>query len=165
MTLYVVEINVTCGFDSFSVHLTSASGGGATLAAGGDRGTITILDDDNKPTFNVDSQTVPEPAAGTSGVMAFTISLSNASATPIKLNYATADTDLANNTAVPGVNYTSTSGSVTIPPNAVLVFERDFGLWPVLIEQRDRERFVACERAAGERSTRILSLVTRPSVD
>ncbi|HEY0081279.1 MAG TPA: Calx-beta domain-containing protein, partial [Pyrinomonadaceae bacterium] len=74
--------------ETFLVNLSNASASAAILDA---QGVGTITNDDGAPTMSINNVTVAEPdAAGTSNA-AFTVSLSNASAAPITVDYETAD--------------------------------------------------------------------------
>src|SRR6185369_1739205 len=61
-------------------------------------------------TLAINDVTITEGASGTS-VANFTVSLSSASSNTVTVNYATADT-----TAVAGVDYVATSGTLTFTP-------------------------------------------------
>ena len=62
------------------------------------------------PTMSINDVTITEGASGTSAAN-FTVSLSSASSNTVTVNYATAD-----NTAVAGVDYVATSGTLTFTP-------------------------------------------------
>jgi glucose/arabinose dehydrogenase len=89
--------------ESFNVNLSNASN--ATIAD--NQGIGTITNDDTQPTISIDDVSVNEGNAGTTPAT-FTVSLSNASSQPITVNYAT-----ANATAIAGVHYVSTNGTLT----------------------------------------------------
>jgi hypothetical protein len=92
--------------EQFSVRLANAVN--ATITGGGVwRGTI--VDDDLPPTISVADCTRVEGNTG-SVPCAFVVSLSNPSAFPIGVSYATAD-----GTAVAGSDYTQTSGTLSFP--------------------------------------------------
>jgi hypothetical protein len=90
----------------FTVNLSGPTN--ATIALG--TGTGTILNDDPPPTLSVNNVTTAAPAAGAVNAV-FTVSLSTASGVPTTVHYATADM-----TAMAGVDYTATSGTLTFQP-------------------------------------------------
>ncbi|RLE36850.1 hypothetical protein DRJ23_06755, partial [Candidatus Acetothermia bacterium] len=97
----IVDDAVSEPTEEFYVNLS-----GATNATIGDsQGVGTILDDDGTPSIAIDDVTVTEGDSAT-----FTLTLSNPSATPITVDYATSD-----GTAVAGADYTAGSGTVTFP--------------------------------------------------
>jgi len=69
--------------------------------------TITVL----VPTVAIDSVATLEGLAGTTTVARFTVTLSVAAATPVTVDYATAD-----GTATAGVDYVATGGTLTFAP-------------------------------------------------
>jgi chitinase len=92
--------------EGFTLNLSSPSG--ATLARA--TATGTILNDDpaaSRPTLSVADALVLEGNSGTQD-LAFTVTLSAASATPVTVAYAT-----ANGTATAGSDYTAASGTLT----------------------------------------------------
>jgi hypothetical protein len=91
--------------ETFLVNLSNAAG--ASIADGQGQGTIT--DDDPLPQVVVEDCAVVEGNAG-SQPCPFHLILSNASASVVSLNYAT-----ANGTAQAGTDYTAASGTVTFP--------------------------------------------------
>lgn len=68
--------------------------------------TLTITDDDGAPSISVTDVSLAEGNAGTTA-FAFTVSLSNPSASAVSVDYAT-----ANDTAAAGSDYTATSGTL-----------------------------------------------------
>ncbi|MGH9373886.1 MAG: Calx-beta domain-containing protein, partial [Vicinamibacterales bacterium] len=97
---------------TFHVDLTSATGGGVSATAG--RTTVTITDDDAPPTLTfATASAIAEGHSGTSSA-AVTLELSAVSERAIQVSYAT-----ANGTATAGADYTSASGTMTIPPGAL----------------------------------------------
>jgi chitinase len=72
-------------------------------------GIVTILNDDTPPTLSIDDVTLAEGDSGTTDAV-FTVTLSRTFATPVSVNYAS-----ANGTAVVGSDYTATSGTLNIP--------------------------------------------------
>jgi hypothetical protein len=92
--------------EAFGIALSNP--GNATIADGSGLGTIT--DDDAAPTLSVDDVTVDEGNAGTT-TATFTVSLSAASGKTITVDWST-----ANGSAVPPVDYTSGSGTLTFVP-------------------------------------------------
>lgn len=106
-------INVTINSDTtfeptetFFVNLSNPTN--ATISDG--QGTGTITNDDLQPTISIADVSVNEGDSGTSSA-GFTVSLSNASSQTITVNFAT-----ANNTALAGTHYVSTSGTLTFTP-------------------------------------------------
>ena len=71
-------------------------------------GELTITDDDDPPTLSVDNVTTPDESAV---IRSFTVTLSEASAKTVTVNYATAD-----GTASAANDYISTSGPLTFNP-------------------------------------------------
>ena len=71
-------------------------------------GVLTITDDDDPPTLSVDNVTTPDESAV---ARSFTVTLSEASAKTVTVNYATAD-----GTANAANDYISTSGPLTFNP-------------------------------------------------
>jgi glucose/arabinose dehydrogenase len=93
--------------ETFLVNLTSPTN--ATISD--NQGTGTITNDDAEPTISITDVSVTEGNAGTT-TAGFTVSLSNASSQTITVNYAMAD-----GTATADSDYTSTSGTLTFPPD------------------------------------------------
>ncbi len=97
--------------ETFTVTLASAAN--ATIEDGDGAGTITddgtgtITDDDEPPTLTIDDATVTE---GPGAVAEFTVTLSAAATDAVTVDYATSD-----GTARAGLDYTSSSGALTIP--------------------------------------------------
>lgn len=92
--------------ETFLVHLTSATG--ATIAT--PQATGTIVNDDQPPplpSISISNATVTEGNSGTVN-MVFTVTLSQASTSPVTVKYATAD-----GTAVAGSDYNAASGTLT----------------------------------------------------
>ncbi|WP_246224182.1 Calx-beta domain-containing protein [Mycolicibacterium anyangense] len=99
--------------ETFTLALSNPSG--ATIARA--TATGTIKNDDaapvTPPTVSIADATQPEGNSGTS-TMAFTVTLSKPSTTPVTLNYAT-----SNGTATAGQDYVATSGTITFAPGVV----------------------------------------------
>jgi disulfide oxidoreductase YuzD len=91
--------------ETFTVNLSGATN--ATIAD--NQGAGTINNDDGQPTISINDVSVNEGSGATSA--GFTVSLSNASDQTITVNYAT-----ANNTAIAGVDYVASNGTVTFTP-------------------------------------------------
>jgi subtilisin family serine protease len=91
-------------------RLTLSSPSNATIATG--IATGTIVNDDTKPVVTVRSASQIEGDSGQS-MMAFVVELSNASSTPVSIDYETSDI-----TATAGLDYASTSGTLSIPAGA-----------------------------------------------
>jgi hypothetical protein len=90
--------------ETFAVNLSSASTG-ATIARA--QGIGTIYDNDGPPSLVVTDVSGAEAA----GTLTFPVELTHAIATPVSVDYATAD-----GTAIAGSDYTSTSGTLTFTP-------------------------------------------------
>ncbi|MBW4648780.1 MAG: DUF4347 domain-containing protein [Kastovskya adunca ATA6-11-RM4] len=71
---------------------------------------VTVVNDDNQPTISINDVTVTEGNSGTKSAN-FTVSLSNASAQAIAVNYAT-----ANGSAIALDDYTNNAGTLTFAP-------------------------------------------------
>jgi large repetitive protein len=99
----ILDDATTEGTETFSVNLTSPVN--ATIADA--QGIGTIYDNEGPPSLVVTDVAGPEA----SGTLSFSVMLTNANSTPVKVDYATAD-----GTATAGSDYTSTSGTVTINP-------------------------------------------------
>jgi GH18 family chitinase len=102
---------------SETLTVTLSNPTGATLATTTATGTITNDDATpatvTPPTISVANTTVAEGNSG-SRTLAFTVSLSKASATAVTVNYAT-----SNGTAIAGQDYTATSGTATFAPGVL----------------------------------------------
>jgi uncharacterized repeat protein (TIGR01451 family) len=92
--------------ETFFVNLTGATN--ATVED--EQGLGTIQNDEGVPTLSIDDVTLEEGDAGTTNFV-FTVTLSVMSATPVTVEYAT-----ANSTAVEPGDYTAESGLVTFAP-------------------------------------------------
>jgi large repetitive protein len=93
--------------ETFSVRLIAI---GASISD--QTGVGTITDDDLAPTLTINDVSLNEGNSGTTNAV-FTVSLSAASGQTVSVQYATA-TGLTN-PATPGSDYTTTSGTLTIP--------------------------------------------------
>jgi uncharacterized protein (TIGR03437 family) len=107
------SINITVNSDTtfepsetFFVNLTNPT----NAAIGDNQGVGTITNDDAQPAISINNVSVNEGDTGTS-LATFTVSLSNDSSQTITMNFAT-----ANNTAIAGTHYVSTSGTLTFTP-------------------------------------------------
>ena len=94
--------------ETLRVTLTSPSSN-ATIATSTATGTITNDDVATLPSLSVANVSKAEGNSGTSNLV-FTVTLSQAAAAPVTVNYAT-----SNLTATAGTDYVATSGTVTIP--------------------------------------------------
>jgi hypothetical protein len=90
--------------ETFVVNLTNA----VNATIGVPQATATILNDDVPPTVAINDVALAEGNGGTTNFV-FTVSLAEASASDVTVNYTT-----ANGTATPGVDYTAQTSSVTI---------------------------------------------------
>src|SRR5207244_1388612 len=73
-------------------------------------GVVTITDDDAVPTISINDKTVTEGNSGTTNIT-FNVTLSNPTQSIVTVDYATAP-----DTATAGVDYVSTSGTLTFAP-------------------------------------------------
>ncbi|WP_168188951.1 retention module-containing protein [Thiomicrorhabdus sediminis] len=121
ITVPISEDLIYEGNETFDVNLTNASN--ATISD--PQGLGTIVDNDAEPTITIDDVTVNEDA----GTATFTVSLSNPSAFPVSVDYATAD-----GSATAGLDYTAQSGTlnfaagdttetITVPISEDLIYE------------------------------------------
>ena len=109
VTVALVNDDVGESSETFRLKLSSAS---SNAVLGDDTATALILDDDGLPTLSV-----ADAAAQTEGsTSSFTVSLSRSSARAATVAYATRDDPTAGSAAaVPALDYTAASGTVTIP--------------------------------------------------
>ncbi len=91
-----------------TVTLTLSSPNGASIVRGAATGTITNDDVAPTPTLAIGDATFAEGSAASAGQATFTVTLSAASATPVTVNYTT-----ANGTATAGSDYVAKSGTLT----------------------------------------------------
>ncbi len=94
--------------ETFNVNLSGA----VNATIGDNQGVGTITNDDAQPTISINDVSIVEGDSGTSNA-SFLVSLSRASSQAITVNFAT-----ANNTAIAGTHYVSTSGTLTFAPEA-----------------------------------------------
>ncbi len=99
------------GDEAFNVNLTGAVN--ATLLD--NQGLGTIQNDDGQPQIQINDVSLAEGNAGLSGLL-FNVTLSNPSAVPVMVNFATAD---GTATTADG-DYQATTGTVTFTPGAVV---------------------------------------------
>jgi len=92
--------------ETFLVNLSTPTN--ATILDG--QGVGTIVDDDGPPSLRISDVTVTEGNSGTANAT-FTVTLSQASGYTVTVDYATGD-----GTAVAGVDYTTTTGTLTFTP-------------------------------------------------
>lgn len=116
-TSQVVTVNVlgdtlSEANETFFLNLSSPTN--ATL--GDNQGAGTIIDNDPLPTLAINDVWVEEGNTGTTAAT-FTLSLSEASAQPVSVSWAT-----ANNTAIAGSDYTSASGTLTFAPGQTILY-------------------------------------------
>jgi Calx-beta domain len=114
-TVDVLGDTIHEGDEAFTVTLSSPD---ATVSAGGSLGanSVTITDDDALPTFSVNDVTSAEGNSG-ANAKTFTVTLSNASSTPIDMVYNTTDGTAVSTTSGIGANdfVGVTGGTFTIP--------------------------------------------------
>jgi hypothetical protein len=96
--------------ETIIVDIIGVTGGNGASESGVQQRTVSILEDDGAPTISIADVTVGEGATGAS-VMTFTVSLSNASAGTVTVDYATSD-----GSATAGSDYTAASGTLTFAP-------------------------------------------------
>ena len=92
--------------EHFQLVLTGVQGGVLARPSA----TVTIIDDDDVPALRVADVTILEPAAGTTTQAVFAPTLSKNSDFEARFDYTTEPVN-----AVPGIDYQTASGSVTIP--------------------------------------------------
>ena len=103
ITVNVVGDTILEAAETFFVTLSNPVN--ADITEGLDRGTGTILDDEVR-TISIEDRVIAEGGFGT-----FTVSLSSPAATPITVNFNTAD-----GTATAGVDYVPAAGTLTFGP-------------------------------------------------
>ncbi|XHR85236.1 MAG: beta strand repeat-containing protein [Gloeotrichia echinulata GP01] len=109
-TVTVTPINDIIFEGTETVILNLATGTSYTLGATS-TATVNITDNDSQPTINLSaSQTLVEGNTSPQNA-SYTVTLSNASSQTITVNYAT-----ANGSATAGLDYTSTTGTLTFNP-------------------------------------------------
>ena len=112
-TIYLVNDGLYEGEEVFSVAATELQG----VFAGDTTASVTIVDDDAKPTLSIADHTFDEDA----GTVTFTVSRSGQTSLPLRVSYSTAD-GVANSAiqlapaTEPG-DYQSTSGTLEFGPN------------------------------------------------
>lgn len=106
ITVRVCGDGVIENTEHFQLVLTGVQGGVLARPSA----TVTIIDDDDVPALRVADVTLLEPAAGTTTQAVFTPTLSKNSDFEARFDYTTEPVN-----AVPGTDYVTTSGSVTIP--------------------------------------------------
>ena len=120
VSVAIIDDDLAESSETFIVTLTSPTN--AVIADGVGTATGTILDDDTTPEVSVADAEANEGA----GTIVFTVSLSQASADDVTVDYETFD-----GTAIDGVDYTSASGTLTIVAGTlsaeikVTIFEND----------------------------------------
>jgi len=77
--------------------------------------TVNITVNSTPPTITIDTQTINNPARGTTATMTFHVTLSVASSQTITVQFAT-----QNQTAFAGTDYTATSGTLTFAPGTTM---------------------------------------------
>jgi len=106
ITVQVCGDSVIENTEHFQLALTGVQGGILAQPSA----TVTIIDDDDVPALRVADVTILEPAAGTTTQAVFTPTLSKNSGFEARFDYTTEPVN-----AVPGIDYQTASGSVTIP--------------------------------------------------
>jgi hypothetical protein len=105
----VIDDSVYEGNETVTLTLSNA-GGGATIGSP-NSATLNIVENESQPALSINNVTVNEGQSGTTDLV-FTVSLSVQSASPVTVNYATADS-----TAHAPVDYQSANGMLTFPAN------------------------------------------------
>ncbi len=90
--------------ETFFVNLSNATGGATIVDS---QGIGTITDDDSTRTLAINDVAITEGDAGTK-LLTFTVTLTGTGATPVTVNYAT-----ANGTATAGSDYVAANGTLT----------------------------------------------------
>ena len=106
----ILDDNLYEGATPETIGLTLSSQTGDVTLGSQKTATLTIQDNDGRPSIIPVNLSVPEGQSGTTNAQ-FTVRLSNASVETISINYATAD-----NTATAGVDYVAASGTLTFQP-------------------------------------------------
>ena len=102
--------NVYEGFETFGFQITGATGPGANVMSPS-TATATIADDDVRPNITSTNRNTIEPSSGQSIIINLEVRLSNPSVETVSVNYQTVD-----GTALAGVDYISTNGTLTYAP-------------------------------------------------
>ena len=100
------------GNETFTINLSQAGNADVSTVSG--QGTVTIVNDDSRPTVSIDNLSQQEGQSGPTPYI-FTASLSNPSSETITVNYATSDgsATLLDN------DYTVSSGTITFNPDSL----------------------------------------------
>ncbi|WP_339728454.1 Calx-beta domain-containing protein, partial [uncultured Gimesia sp.] len=102
------DIDIVEGVESFLVNLTGILANGANITFADNLGAVTILDDETA-TVSIDDISIDENDS--SGMAVLTVSLSQALATTVTIDYATAD-----NTSIDSEDYTAKTDTLTFAP-------------------------------------------------
>jgi parallel beta-helix repeat protein len=105
--------------EEFRLNL-SLPGGTPNATISTATGVATILDDDN-PNITIANATIVEGDAPGTTNLVFTVTLSTAPTLPVTVDYTTASAGVGETFAVAGVDYTTTSGLLTIPAGATSI--------------------------------------------
>lgn len=97
------------GNETFTITLSSSGGGEEVISPS--TATVTIRDNDPRPTISNMNASATEPRAGAVSFAEVEVRLSNRSFETIGVSYST-----ANGTAIAGADYTATSGILTFAP-------------------------------------------------
>ena len=95
----------------FTLNLSGPTNSTITLG----QGTATLINGNLAPAVSVGNATVTAPASGSTNAV-FTVTLSGPSQLPVTVNFSTAD-----NSALAGINYTTTTGTLTFAPGQTLM--------------------------------------------
>ena len=102
--------------ESFFIDLQNPSSN-ADLSAADGRGTATLINEDQRPTLNIDSPTKREGLSNEITPIEFVVTLSNPSSQTITVDYGTRDNGTGNGFAtIADGDYTQTSGKLTFNP-------------------------------------------------
>ncbi|MCA1566811.1 MAG: hypothetical protein LC803_14435 [Acidobacteria bacterium] len=109
-TVAILDDNVYEGATHETIGLTLSGQTGDVSLGSQKTATLTVQDNDGRPSLIPSSLSVPEGHSGTTNAQ-FNVRLSNASVETISVNYTTAD-----NSAIAGVDYVAASGTLTFQP-------------------------------------------------
>jgi hypothetical protein len=112
-TVSLIDDNLYEGATRETIGLTLSEPSGDVTLGSQKTATLTIHENDGRPSIIPSNPSVPEGHSGTTTVQ-YIVRLTNASVETISINYATAD-----NTANAGTDYVATSGTLTFQPGEV----------------------------------------------